>query len=78
MDGLLGGVPILGMFSGYFFHPKYLAWSADGRPVMRLTKMAAFFEGKFLIEKIDNTSPREELNLILSLFMLVMLERERG
>jgi hypothetical protein len=78
MDGLLGGVPILGMFSGYFFHPKYLAVSADGRPVIRLTKLAAFFEGKFLIEKIDNMSPREELNLILSFFMLVMLERQRG
>lgn len=78
MDGLLGGVPILGMFSGYFFHPKYLAVKTDGTPVMRLTKLAAFFEGKFLIEKLDNVSPREELNLILSFFMLVMLERQRG
>ena len=78
MDGLLGGIPILGMFSGYFFHPKYLAVSTDGRPVMSLTKLAAFFEGKFLIEKLDNMSPREELNLILSFFMLVMLERQRG
>lgn len=78
MDGLLGGVPILGMFSGYFFHPIYLAVTNEGRPVMRATKMAAFFEGKFLIEKLDNVTPREELNLILAFFMLVMLERQRG
>lgn len=78
MDGLLGGVPILGLFSGYFFHPRYLAVSNEGRPVMRVTKMAAFFEGKFLIEKLDNVTPREELNLILAFFMLVMLERQRG
>jgi hypothetical protein len=78
MDGLLGGIPILGMFSGYFFHPKYLAVKNDGRPVMRLTKVAAFFEGKFQIDKLDEMSSREELNLILSFFMLVMLERQRG
>jgi hypothetical protein len=78
MDGLLGGIPILGMFSGYFFHPKYLAVGTHGKPVMRLSKLAAFFEGKFLIEKTENMDPREELNLILSFFMLVMLERQRG
>lgn len=78
MDGLLGGIPVLGMFSGYFFHPRYLAVKGDRRPVMRLTKMAAFFEGKFQIDKLDDMTAREELNLILSFFMLVMLERQRG
>lgn len=78
MDGLLGNVPILGIFTGYFFHPSYLAVTPEGRPVMRLTKQPAFFEGKFSIEKLDNVTPRQELNLILSFFMLVMLERQRG
>lgn len=78
MDSLLSSIPIVGMASGYLFHPMYLAARADGRPAMRLTKEAAFWEGRFKIEKVGDLTPREELNLILSFLMLVMLERERG
>jgi hypothetical protein len=78
MDSLLGGIPILGLFTGYFFHPRYLANRSDGRPAMRLTKLPAFFEGRFQIEKLGELTPREELNLFLSFLMLVLLERRRG
>ena len=78
MDGVLGGIPILGMFSGYFFHPSYVATRADGTPVMRVKKQAAFFEGKFTIEKLADLSPQEEVNLIYSFLMLLLLERSRG
>lgn len=78
MDSLLGEVPILGMLTGYFFHPRYLASRSDGRPAMRLTKLPAFFEGRFQIEKLGDLTPREELNLFLSFLMLVLLERRRG
>ena len=78
LDSLLGEIPILGMFTGYFCHPRYLATRSDGRPVMRLTKEAAFFEGKFSIAKLGVLTPREELNLFLSFLMLVLLERSRG
>lgn len=78
MDSLLEGIPILGMLTGFLFHPKYLATRTGGQPVMRLTKQAAFFEGRFQIEKLGELSPREELNLILSYMMLVMLERKKG
>lgn len=78
LDSLLGEIPILGMFTGFFFHPSYLASRADGRAVMRLVKQPAFFEGRFSIEKPGDLSPREELNLILSFLMLILLERGRG
>jgi hypothetical protein len=78
MDSLLGEVPIIGMFTGYFFHPSYLAGRAGGPPAMRLTKQPAFFEGKFKVEKLTDLTPREELNLFLSFLMLVLLERRRG
>jgi hypothetical protein len=78
LDSLLGEIPLIGMFTGFFCHPKYLATRSDGTPAMRLTKQPAFFEGKFTIEKLSTLSPREELNLLLSFFMLVMLERSRG
>ena len=78
MDGFFGEIPILGMFSGYFFHPTYVATRSDGTPAMRLTKQAAFWEGRFQIEKLAGMTPREELNLFLSFLMLILLERKRG
>ena len=77
-DALIGGIPIIGAFSGYFFHPSYIATRADGTPVMRVQKQPAFFEGKFTIEKLADLSPQEEVNLIYSFLMLLLLERERG
>jgi len=78
MDSLLGEIPLLGLLTGYFFHPKYLAARSSGEGAMRLTKEPAFFEGKFKIEKLADLSSREEMNLILSFMMLVLLERRRG
>jgi hypothetical protein len=78
LDSLLGEIPILGIFSGYFLHPSYLASRSDGTPVMRLTKQPAFWEGRFRIEKLADLSPREDLNLFLSFLMMILLERRRG
>jgi hypothetical protein len=77
-DAFLSEIPILGMFSGYLFHPRYLAARSDSTPAMRLTKEAAFFEGRFRIDKLADLAPREEMNLLLSYLMLVLLERRRG
>jgi len=77
-DSFLGEIPIIGMLTGFFFHPRYLATRADGREAMRLTKQAAFFEGRFRIDKLSDLTPREELNLLLSFMMLILLERRRG
>lgn len=77
-DALLGEVPIVGIFTGFFFHPRYAATDASGQVVMRLVKQPAFFEGKFLIEKPGQLTARQTLNLLLSYLMLVSLERRRG
>jgi len=68
LDSILGDIPILGMFSGYF---PILA----SLPAMRLTKQPAFFEGRFKIDKLGEMMSREELNPFLS---FMMLERRRG
>ncbi|MGC4016717.1 MAG: hypothetical protein QM755_19715 [Luteolibacter sp.] len=78
MDALLGEIPLVGLLTGYLFHPKYLATRSSGEGAMRLTKEPAFFEGRFKIDKLTDLSPREEMNLILSFMMLVLLERRRG
>ena len=77
-DSIVSDIPIVGMFSGYFLHPSYLASRSNGALAMRLTKQAAFWEGRFQIEKLGEMTAREELNLFLSFMMLVLLERKRG
>ena len=77
-DSLLCEIPILGMFSGYVFHPEYLVARGDGTAVMRLKKEPAFFQGKFSIEKLAAMSEEEEKRILLSLIMMVLLERQRG
>jgi hypothetical protein len=77
-DALLSEIPILGIFSGYFFHPAYQVTRADGAPVMLMTKQPAFFEGKFLVEKQAALSEAEEQRVLLSLMMMILLERSRG
>ncbi|MBK1833243.1 hypothetical protein [Roseibacillus ishigakijimensis] len=78
MDGFFGEIPILNMITGFLFHPAYLARRADGSDALRLKKQPAFLEGKFIISKLGDLEPREELNLLLSFLMLNLLERRRG
>ncbi len=77
-DALFCEIPIVGMFSGYVFHPEYIVAREDGTAVMRLKKEPAFFQGKFSIEKLGAVSDDEEKRILLSLIMMVLLEKQRG
>ncbi|MDZ4287113.1 MAG: hypothetical protein U0984_04100 [Prosthecobacter sp.] len=78
LDGLVGQIPIVGMFSGFMLHPRYVAARTNGTPVLRLTKQSAFFEGRFVLEKLDEMNDAEEAALMLSFLMMNLLERARG
>lgn len=79
-DSLIGEIPIIGMASSYLFNPKYLATNkSSSEGVMRVTKKPALWEGKFQIDKLSETlTPQQELNLLFSFIMLLLLERARG
>lgn len=78
-DSLLGEIPILGLFTGYLFHPAYVVTKAGGLAVMRLEKRPAFLEKRFTITKQQlDVPPHEETQVLLSLLMMVLLERRRG
>jgi uncharacterized protein YxjI len=77
-DALLGEIPIVGIFTGYLFHPAYLVTHVNGTLLMRLEKQPAFLEGKFVIEKHVEMPPTEETRALLSLIMMILLERRRG
>jgi hypothetical protein len=78
LDSFLGEIPVVGMFTGYFIHPKYLATRADGTPVMRLTKQASFLERRFTVELLGPAEEGEQAALVMSYLMMILLERARG
>ncbi len=77
-DGCIGQIPIIGLISGFIFHPTYLVSRGDGPIVMRLEKQPSFFESKFIVRKDLELDEREETRALLSLMMMILLERARG
>ena len=79
MDSLLGEIPILSMFTGYLFHPRYLLSSAvDDSPKMRLSKQSALWEGKYNLERMYDFDDVDELRGLMAFMMMTLLERRRG
>ena len=78
LDATFGEIPVLGMFTGYFFHPSYTVKASDGTEVVKARKEPAFFEGRFSIEKLIDLDEVTELRILMSLLMMVLLERSRG
>lgn len=78
LDGLFGAIPLIGMFAGYVFHPAFLVSRPEGMVVMRLEKQPALFESKFTIKREAEIDKTEETRVLLSLMMMIILERRRG
>ena len=79
LDTLLGEVPIIGMFTGFFCHPRYaITPHGSDQPVLRVTKKRSFFEAGFSVEKLGDVTPQDEMRIVHSLLMFVLMERSRG
>ena len=78
-DAMLGEVPILGAFTGYFFNPSYSVVSqATGQPVAQLKKKKSFFGRRFNIVKLQPIDENQEARVLLGCMMMILLERRRG
>jgi uncharacterized protein YxjI len=78
-DGIFEGIPLIGMFSGYVFHPRYLISTNGGGDVVRVTKKPAFLEGVFAVDRLPTPlSPDDERLLLIATVTMVLLERRRG
>lgn len=77
-DSLFGEIPVVGMLSGFVFNPTYLVSRPDDRVVMRLEKKPALFSRIFSIKKVDELSEVDESSVLLSLLMMLLLEKNRG
>jgi hypothetical protein len=79
VDGLVGEIPILGLFTGYVLHPAYRVERIDTRStVMRAVKQPAFLAGRFTIEQVTALAPPEQTLAVLAVLMMLLLERRRG
>ncbi|MCC6329314.1 MAG: hypothetical protein IT174_12410, partial [Acidobacteria bacterium] len=78
VDSFAGEIPIVGMFTGYFFNPSYVVSKIDGTPVARLQKQPAFFEGKFRLTQLSPMSDEDETRVLLGVLTMTLLERSRG
>lgn len=80
LDAVLGGIPIVGAFTGYFLNPKYGVQDlASQRTMLRVTKHRSFLESRFEIERIETSlGEAAETAVLLAILVMVLLERERG
>jgi uncharacterized protein YxjI len=81
IDALLGEVPVLGMFTGYFFNPTYTLYRGTGldSPAMHIKKEPAFMEGKFTVTPgAAQGNQTDQARWLLATMMMLLLERSRG
>jgi len=78
IDQLLGEIPVLGMFTGYFLNPSYNITRPGGAHVATLHKKADLISRAFELEKHEAFEDGEETRLVLGTMMMVLLERARG
>lgn len=77
-NALIGELPIIGFFTGYFFNPAYIVSRLDGTEVARLAKQPAFFEGRFQLTPTGTLAAEDETLVMLSVLTMTLLERSRG
>ena len=78
LDALFAEIPIVGMFTGYIFNPSYTLANANGMSVMKLSKIPGFLSRNFTIQAVDRLDEKAEIQAILSILMMIFLERRRG
>ncbi len=78
IDGIFGQIPVLSMFTGYFFNPTYLLKNSNEDLIVKLKKQPSFFGRNFEVEKIGNIDNDDDDRIMLGLMMMILLERRKG
>ena len=77
IDSIVGELPIIGAFTGYFLNPHYDVLDTSGKTCYTLRKQPSFFGRKFTLEK-HSQSTDDDLLIVMSIIMMTLLERRRG
>ena len=78
LDGFVGEIPIVGMFTGYFLNPSYTVKDNSGKEFFRLKKMPSLIGRRFQLDRLIDIDDQDESLVVLSFLMMVLLERARG
>lgn len=78
LDGIIGQIPIISMFTGYFLNPAYIVINNRNETVVRLSKEPSLVGRKFKVSEIKKLDDLEDDIIILGLMMMVLLERRKG
>ncbi len=79
LDSLINIIPFAELVSGFILNPTYAVTKNDDQQVMiTMKKKPSFFESNFELVKDQSIPEKDELLLLLSIAMLVQLERNRG
>lgn len=78
IDSIFGEIPILGMFTGYFFNPTYVVLNQKEKIIVRLKKQPSFLGREFEISKLGVIDNDDDDRIVLGLMMMILLERRRG
>jgi uncharacterized protein YxjI len=80
LDRLLEDVPILGMFTGFFFNPRYDVKRTDtGQIALRLSKRRSLLGSEFEItNEAGQLADDEEVAVVLAVLIMTLHERHRG
>lgn len=77
-DSLVGEIPIIGMFTGYFLNPTYSVKDDSGKVYFKLKKMPSMIGRRFQLDRVVDIDDEDESLVVLSLLMMTLLERMRG
>ena len=78
VDALVGEIPLVGIFTGYFLNPTFLVSRVNEAVIAKVRKQPAFFESRFELQQLTTFSSTEEVTLILGVLVMTLLERNRG
>lgn len=77
-DSMVGEIPIIGMFTGYFLNPSYSVKDDSGKVYFKLKKMPSLIGRRFQLDRVVDIDNQDESLVVLSLLMMTLLERMRG
>jgi hypothetical protein len=78
-NSLFESIPLIGVLSGYVFHPRYVISANGAGALVRVEKQPAFLESVFRVDRLPAAIPPEDERLLLiGAVVMVLLERQRG
>lgn len=77
-DSMVGEIPVVGMFTGYFLNPSYTVKDSAGKEYFKLKKMPSMIGRRFQLIRLIDIDDEDETLVVLSFLMMVLLERSSG